>query len=208
MNVHDLSSILLHVGILAAAAAFAVYAWKAHKRRLRAWRDFADRHCWTYSEDREAFRVHGFHRGIAFSMHTEHRRSGKSSQLFTVVRLPLDAALPAELRIVPERFGDKLLKALGKGDDETGDAELDAALEIRNLTDEAREALRAPRVREQLLRLRKHSTHFAIQHEALQVEKRGMPDRVEALESFVVPALELADALLDLATKAREHQSG
>ncbi|AKQ63710.1 hypothetical protein A176_000622 [Myxococcus hansupus] len=140
-------------------------------------------------------------------MQTEHRRIGNSSQFFTVVRLPLNDSLPAELRIVPERFGDKLLKVFGKGDDEVGDAALDEALEIRNLSDAARRVLRAPRVREQLLLLQQHSSHFSIHNEALQVDKRGMPDNVDTLESFVVPALELADALLDAATKERERRS-
>lgn len=206
MNFNDPSSILLHVGILVAATAFAFYYWKANNKRLQAWRDFANQHGWEYSETGGTFRVWGFHRGISFSMHTEHRRSGKSSQLYTVVRLPLDNSLPAELRIVPEGFGDKILKAFGKGDDEVGDAALDDALEIRNLTEEARKVLRAPRVREQLLLLRQHSSHFAINNEALQVDKRGMPGNVDTLASFVMPALELANALLDAAAKERNRQ--
>ncbi|QDE81883.1 hypothetical protein [Myxococcus xanthus] len=208
MNLDDPWSILLHLGIVVAAIAFGFFFWQAHKRRLQAWRDFADRHGWGFTDSMASYKVGGLHRGMPFSMHTEHRRSGKSSQLYTVVRLELGTALPPDLRIGPEGFGDKLLKVFGKRDDEVGDAELDAALDMKNLTDEARDTLRAPRVREQLLLLRQRCANFSIENEELQAEQRGMPDSVDTLESLVAPALDLGDALQEATSKARTRRSG
>jgi hypothetical protein len=194
--------------IIAVGVVALVIYWKTYERRVRAWQDFANAHGWDFSQGSTSYKVQGLHRGIFFSMHTEQRRSGKSSQLFTVVWISLANTVPPALRISSEGFGDKLLKVFGKRDDEIGDAELDDALSLENLTDDARDTLRAPRVREQLLLLRQHSPSFIIQNEELQVVRRGMPDSVEALELLVTPVLELADALLEAATRVKGRRSG
>lgn len=208
MNLDDPSSVLLHLGIVGAALAFGFLYWMAHRRRLQAWRDFADQHGCDFTESTASYKVRGRYRGKSFSMYTEHRRSGRSSQLFTVVRLELGTSLPPGLRIGPEGFGDKLRKVFGKRDDEVGDAELDAALDMKNLTDEARDTLRAPRVREPLLLLRQRCANFSIENEELQAEVRGMPASVDTLESLVAPALDLGDALREASAKARKRRSG
>jgi hypothetical protein len=208
MNFDDPSSFLQPLGVLAVCVVAFVIYWQTYKRRIQAWQDFANGRGWDLSQDSTSYKVQGQHRGLYFSLHTEERRSGKSSQLYTVAWVSLANTLPPALHIRSEGFGDRFLKVFGKRDDEIGDAEMDEALNLKNLTDDARNTLRDARVREKLLLLRQRSPTFFIENEELQVVTRGMPDSVEALERMVTPMLELADALHEAATRARSRRSG
>jgi hypothetical protein len=194
----------ISVGVIA----YGFYYYKTHSRRMKAWEDFASQHGWKYSTGNLEFKVEGLHRGLPFAMYTEWRRSGNSSNIYTVVKLSLAGAVPSSLRISREAVGDKLRKLFGKRDDEIGDEEMDDALDLRNLDEEARDILRAPRVREKLLLLRQRSPYFSIENEELKVSRGGMLKNLEALESLVVPALELSDALHDAAKQVRQRRSG
>jgi hypothetical protein len=202
------STDLLCPGIALAAIVFGFYYWKTHSRTMKAWQDFAKQHGWEYSTANSTFKIQGLHQGSPFSLYTEWRFSNGHEHLYTLMKLSLANAIPASLCISREALGDKLGKLFGKRDDEIGDAEMDEALDLKNLSDEARDILLAPRVRECLLLLRRRSPYFLIENEELTVWRSGMPKSLEALEFLVVPALELSEALHAAATKARKHRSG
>ncbi|MFP2960919.1 hypothetical protein ACLEPN_24690 [Myxococcus sp. 1LA] len=111
------------------------------------------------------------------------------------------------MHIRPEGLTDKFLQVMGRRDEEVGDAELDALLNLKNLSDEARDILRAPGVRRQLALLCRQFTNFTIEDERLTAVKNDMPDSVEELESLVTPALLLSDALHEEAEKALARRS-
>ncbi|WP_426757032.1 hypothetical protein [Myxococcus sp. Y35] len=207
MSFDTLSIYLLPIGAILALALFAFAFWKEHQRRNRAWRTFAARRDWGCTSSLASWEIGGLYQGRQVRMNAEQRRDGGKAREYTVVQLELGRALPPDLSIRPERLGDRLLKRVGRRDEEIGDAELDDALALQNLSDEARDVLRAPAVRRQLLVLHQRFARFSIEDERLQLEAHGIPNSVEALESLVAPALLLSDALHDAVekTRARGH---
>ncbi|AKQ69108.1 hypothetical protein A176_006020 [Myxococcus hansupus] len=208
MNSDALLSLLPYLAVFVALGLGGVAYWKDHQRRDQAWKDFAALHGWDITASWNEWSVDGLHRRRRFQLRTEYRRVGKNRSLYTMVYLDLGEAIPIGTRIRPEGLGRKLLKVIGKGDEEIGDAEFDNAFELTHLSDEVRAVLRTPDVRRQLLLLRQRFGTFVIDNEQLQAQLRGMPNSVEALESLVTPALQLSDALDRVVEARRERQHG
>jgi hypothetical protein len=193
--------------VVALVLVILVLAWQGWKRRLQAWKTFAARHDWSFSNRWGSLEIQGLFLGQQLSVLTERRGAGKNRREVTVLRLEL-AALPSELTLEPEGLGDKLLKFFGRRDEEVGDAEFDAAFDLEDVSPETRALLRKPRVREQLLMLKRTFSRFSIEAGLLEAERRGVPHTVEALESLVAPALELARALHEAGGGTREQMRG
>ncbi|MCP3058662.1 hypothetical protein LXT21_07755 [Myxococcus sp. K38C18041901] len=173
-----------------------IYLGARDKRRQRqAWRIFATRQGWTFSQSGDVLEVQGLYRERQLSLLTEKYGTGKGSHFVTVLRLELTDALPQELHLETETFGDKFLKLFGKVDEEVGDAALDSALSLRNLSPRTRELLLTPTLREPLLRAHKSYQRVSIIAGMLEAAKEGVPTAHEDLEALIAPALALADAL-------------
>ncbi|MFP2926431.1 hypothetical protein ACLESO_14665 [Pyxidicoccus sp. 3LG] len=198
----SLTHVLLFVAV---AAAVYLFRWYSMRRRHGDWSTFAARYDWVFSRSWGSLEVQGLHQGRQFSLLTESRGSGNNERRVTVVRLELGDALPSELTLEPEGLGDRFLKLFGKNDEEVGDAELDEALDLRNVTPESRAVLRAPRVRQQLLALKEHYARFSIVGGLLEAEQHGVPDTVAELEQLVAPALALSKALDEAAGPSRRR---
>ncbi|NMO17349.1 hypothetical protein HPC49_24145 [Pyxidicoccus fallax] len=174
------------------------------KRRRQAWKALSSRHDWGFSERGNTLEVQGLFRGQQLSLLTERRRHRDEHAVATVLRLEL-SAMPPEPTVESEGLGDRFLKLFGHGDEEVGDEELDAALDMKRVTPETRALLRNPRVREQLLALHRTFKRFSIEAGLLEAEQRGIPDTVEALEALLAPALGLATALQEAVNGKREE---
>ncbi|NVJ09688.1 hypothetical protein HUW63_31250 [Myxococcus sp. AM001] len=208
MSLGSWFSLLLYLLVAAAVVKGGLAFRKSLQRRDQSWRRFAALRDWGYTHSLGTWEMGGLHLGRQFRIRSEYRRSGDKTRLCTVVTLELGQVLPPDLLIRPEGLGDKLLKAVGKRDEEVGDAEVDAMLNLKNLSDEARDLLRAPRVRQQFQRLRRQFQSFTIEDEQLKAERLGMPDSEEALEDLVSPALLLSEALHEAAEQGRARKRG
>ncbi|WP_148282212.1 hypothetical protein [Corallococcus coralloides] len=71
-------------------------------------------------------------------METEHLGHGRDFHIVTIVRHGLGNGLPREVTIRSESLGDRVLGLFGTKDEDVGDASLDKALDLRNLTPKAR----------------------------------------------------------------------
>ncbi|QSQ20302.1 hypothetical protein JY651_34290 [Pyxidicoccus parkwayensis] len=181
---------------------------RSRKNQHEAWKGLAARHDWTFSETPGAMEVQGLHQGRQLSLLTEKRGAGKHRHHVTVLRLDLGDVLGRDLVLEPEGLGDRFLKLFGRRDEETGDAELDAALDLKRVSPEVRALLRAPEVGRRLLALREQAASFSIVAGMLEVEHHGIPETLGALEARVAPALELADALSTARQQLRGRTSG
>lgn len=194
--------------VIAVVPLIAYGAWKQHVRRREAWRALAQAHGWSFNHSWGSLEVEGLYQGQQLSLLTERRGHGKNSYSVTVLRLDLGHALPPELSLEPEHFGDRLLKAFGVKDEELGDAALDEAFDLERLSPQARAVLRAPRVAPRLLALPRAYPRFSIEAGLLEAEQRGIPATREALEGLLAPALALADALHAVAADPSEQMRG
>ncbi|MBZ4407584.1 hypothetical protein ACJ2CR_22265 [Myxococcus faecalis] len=180
--------VLIALGIIVLGA-------REKRQQRQAWRIFATRQGWTFSQASDVLEVQGLYREQQLSLLTEKHGTGKGARFVTVLRLELTDALPQELQLETETVGDKFLKLFGKVDEEVGDAALDAALNLRDLSPRTRELLLTPSLREPLLRAHRHYHRLCIIAGMLEVAKEGVPTSPEDLEALVAPALALADAL-------------
>lgn len=194
--------------LAAALAGLAYFTWRANQRRRKAWSDFAARHDWSFEESWGDMEVRGPFLGGELRLRTEMRRRGKSREIVTVLQLSLGDTLPPSLVLEPEGLGDKFLKLFGRKGEEVGDEALDAALDLKHVSPEARSILLAPRVREPLLALHRQYSRFSIESGRLTAEQRGLPETVGALELRVAPALALAEALDVVARHPEERVRG
>lgn len=178
------------------------FFWKQWKRRCAAWQTFASQRGLRFHETPGVFKyspgtltMQGLYQGFPLLLFTEYRGSGKNRHLVTVLRLELGAALPPGLIVKPERLGDKVLKLFGVRDEEVGDAALDDAFDLKNVTPRAHAMLVSPRVRGPLIKLGRAYSGFSLESGFLQVEKGEMPETAAELEAFMAPALLLARAV-------------
>jgi hypothetical protein len=167
------------------------------RRRQRAWSDFAQRHGLTLHSIGLTSLPHitGSYEGQQLELQVEQRGSGKNRSYVTVLHLDVIDAVPESLSLEREGLGDKFLKLFGRKDEEIGDDDFDRAFDLKNLDPESAILLRHPDVQRHLFTVAKTYHHFDIRQGLLSVEKRTVPVSPEALESFVQPALELAQAL-------------
>lgn len=184
------------------AALIGVFRWKQWKRRMAAWRSFADQRGLDFNLTEGFFRyapgtltMQGLYQDLPLLLFTEYRGSGKSRHLVTVLQLELGSTLLPGLTLKPEGLGEKVLKLFGLKDEEVGDEALDAAFQLKNVTARSRAMLLSPRVRGSLMRLGRAYSDFSIEAGYLRVEQLGMPETAEELDTFLSPALGLARAL-------------
>ncbi|MCP3104449.1 hypothetical protein LZ198_36855 [Myxococcus sp. K15C18031901] len=193
----------LTLGLLAGGFVYAV--WE-QRRRHDAWSGFAAERGWNFSESWGAMEVQGLYQGQQLSVATETRGRGKGRYTTTVVRLDLGDSVPPELHVEREGLGNKLLKLVGVRDEELGDAELDAALDLKGLSPESRQLLLADAVATALLEVRRHNERFCIISGLLEAEHRGTPNSPDKLAARVDPLLALADALHAESGRVRERR--
>jgi hypothetical protein len=210
MSGASLLPMLSPVLLVLALASWGGAVWLSLKRRRESWSAFAARNDWscTTSAWWDSPKIRGRFLGRAFSLCTESRGSGKSQHTVTVLRLELGDTVPPSLHLEPEGLGDKFLKLFGRKDEEVGDKELDAALDLKGVSPEARSILLAPRVRRPLLTVRSHYPRFSIVSGTLMAEQADVADTVDALEALVAPALDLGKALDAVARNPEERVRG
>ena len=197
-----MDNVLILVLALLGSAVAGYFAWRTHQKRREAWGAFAREHGLTLSA--RGLELRGHHERWPLHLTTETRGHGKHRLTVTVLRLTVGEALPGDFTLEREWLGDKLLKLLGRGDEEIGDAEFDDAFEIQNVSPEVRALLRSATVREHLHRLATTYRRFLIRAGALYVEQAGIPATVEALEAFVRPTLDAAAVLSTSAGRPRQ----
>lgn len=77
-------------------------------------------------------RLEGPFRGLYLSIHTEKRRSGKHTYIYTVLNLRLSANPGFEFRLIKEGFFQKIGKAFGMQDIQTGNEAFDKAFVLKS----------------------------------------------------------------------------
>ncbi|WP_164019998.1 hypothetical protein [Pyxidicoccus trucidator] len=203
MSVITHPNFLTVVGIgLVVAVIMVTVRWKRWQRRIVAWQSFANQRGLEFSVTPGALKyavgtltMQGVYQGLPLLLFTEYRGHGEYRNIFTLLQLELGDALPPGLSLKPEQLGDLALKLIGYKDEEVGDAELDAALLLKNVTPRARALLVAPRVRGPLLKLGQAYLGFSLEDGFLRVERVGMPGTATELDAFMAPALLLARAV-------------
>ncbi len=203
----------LHVGVFAVflsiglgiASIVGYFRWRIWKQQLRVWQDFAATRGWRFEStpgrlfSAGTLKLEGEHAGRPFTMETEHRRQGKHVPIITIVRHELGDGFPREVTIRPETLGDKFFKLVGvKQDEELGDARLDAALDLKNVTPHARAVLLSAGMRRPLLNL-VHVFHtFTIEDGTVAAEVvDDVPRTLIELDVLMSPVRELGDAVQD-----------
>jgi hypothetical protein len=170
--------------------------WLGLRRRQQAWSDFAQRYgLMLTSVGLSNPRITGIYEGQHLELKVEQRGSGKSRYSVTVLHLQVSDVLSPDFFLEREGLGDKFLKLLGRKDEEVGDDDFDRYFDLKNLDPESATLLRHPDVQRHLFTVAKTYQGFAIRHGFLSVDMRTVPSSPEALESFVQPALALAQAL-------------
>ena len=171
--------------------------WLGLRRRQRAWANFAQRHGLTLhsTEVMSLPHITGSYEGQQLELQVEQRGSGKNRSYVTVLHLDVIDAVSESLSLEREGLGDKILKVFGRNDEEIGDDDFDRYFDLKNLDPESATLLRHPDVQQHLFTVAKTYHHFDIRQGLLSVEQRTVPMSPEALESFVQPAVALAQTL-------------
>ncbi|GEN13198.1 hypothetical protein SAMN05443572_11955 [Myxococcus fulvus] len=177
--------------------------WRHWNQQLQSWEGFAKTRGWSFMA-RSGFmysagtmEMKGRHAGRSITVETEHRGHGKHFNIFTIVRHGLGNGFPREVTIRPETLGDTVLRLFGNKDEDVGDASLDNALDLRNVTPKARAFLLRAEMRQPLLNLARAFEHFAIQDGVLTVEVIAVPRTTVELYELLKPVRELSDAVRD-----------
>jgi hypothetical protein len=163
------------------------------RQRYKAWRAFAHRHGLSLAPSRQ--HISGTYEGQQLELKVEQRGSGNNRRSVTVLLLGVSDVVSRSLFLEREGLGDKFLKLFGRPDEELGDDEFDRYFDLKNLDPESATLLRHPEVRHQLFTVAKTYRVFAIRQGQLLVETYGVPSSLEALESFIQPALVLVRTL-------------
>ncbi len=190
------AQLLLSLVFLGLAGLVAYSAWLGLRRRQQAWSDFAQRYgLMLTSVGLSNPRITGIYEGQHLELKVEQRGSGKSRYSVTVLHLRMSDVLSPDFFLEREGLGDKFLKLLGRKDEEIGHEDFDRYFDLKNLDPESATLLRHPDVQQHLFTVARTYHGFSIRHGFLSVEERTVPSSSEALESFVQPALALAQAL-------------
>ena len=124
----------------------------------------------------------------------EWRGSGRNRTRYTVVKADVGRRLPRGFSLRTEGLGAGLMKVLGEQDIELGDPRLDAALMVQgDRPAEMRALLRAPRVRDAVLRCFAHGSGTTIADDEVCVVVRGL--RADDVGTLVRDAVDTARAL-------------
>ncbi len=186
---------------LVVATLIGAYRWRTWKRQIKVWGDFAASRGWRF-ESQPGFmysigtlRLDGEHAGRPFIVETEHRGYGRHWHIVTIIRHDLGPRFPREVTIRPEKLAHKLGKLIGVRDEEIGDTQLDAALDLKNVTPQARDLLLGGRLHRPLLNLVRGFETFTIENGKLTAEVIDVPRTTIALYTLLAPVRELADAM-------------
>ncbi|WP_309889762.1 hypothetical protein [Archangium sp.] len=192
-----LAQILFSLVFLGIIGLLLYVSWRALRQRQRAWATFAERYGLTLHSTGVMSLPHvtGSYEGQQLDLKVEQRGSGKNRSYVTVLHLDVINAVSQALSLEREGLGDKLLKLFGRKDEEIGDDDFDRHFDLKNLDPESATLLRQREVQRHLFTVAKTYHHFDIRQGLLSVEKRTVPMSPEALESFVQPAIALAQAL-------------
>ncbi|MBU8896402.1 hypothetical protein KRR26_12340 [Corallococcus sp. M34] len=193
--------VLLASALLLTALVF-LTLWQRQRMRRSAWESFAKAHGLSCTPTR--LEVQGRYQGRQLLLATARRtHARRRKDTVTVLRLDLEGALPPELLLEHEHPEDKAPGVPATRDEVLGDTELDAAFVVENLAPEARPVLADARVRERLLGLRGYR-RASVKGGWLQVEQRGVPTNLQAVEALVRNPHELAQAVVEAAHHAAQ----
>ncbi|MBL0697320.1 hypothetical protein [Comamonas sp. JC664] len=197
---------------LAIVSLIGAYYWRIWKRQIKVWGDFAASRGWRF-EFQPGFmnligtlRLDGEHAGRPFIVETEHRGFGRYRHIVTIIRHDLGPRFPREVTIRPEKLAHKLGKLIGVRDEEIGDTQLDAALDLKNVTPQARDLLLGGRLHRPLLNLVRGFETFTIENGKLTAEVIDVPRTTIALYTLLAPVRELADAMPSSRDASHEHE--
>jgi hypothetical protein len=194
--------LLILLGFLAPVFTVSFFlTWRRIRRRRTAWSAFAEQQGWSFTELPARFslmptpvELRGRVRGRPFSVHTEVRGRVNRRQEVTVARLELGPTVSASLFI--QELTPRMM-----GRHELSDAELESVIDAESTSAEGRALLQDARVRRCMLDLSRHCRRFSIAGGHLEVERHDVPERVDALEAFITPVLELGGALAPAASE-------
>ncbi|MCY0997395.1 hypothetical protein OWM54_09635 [Myxococcus sp. MISCRS1] len=188
---------------LGVASIIGYVRWKHWKQQLQVWEGFAKTRGWSFMA-RSGFmysagtmEMKGRHAGRSITVETEHRGYGRHFHIVTIVRHGLGNGFPREVVIRPETLGDTVLRLFGNKDEDVGDASLDNALDLRNVTPKARTFLLRTEMKQPLLNLARAFEHFSIEDGVLTVAVIAVPRTTIELYELLKPVRELADAVRD-----------
>ncbi len=196
--------LLIFVGSLGIVIPTILLAKRQHRKVAEAWSAFALKHQFTI--DTRTLHMHGQKEGWPIDLRVESRGGGKDQYVVTIIRWGLDGLLPRSFEMEPEGPGDKFRKLMGQKDDEIGEETFDNAFKITNLIPEVKEILRDDLVRQSLLLVASMYHRFYIHGGEMHVEYRGVPSRVDALESILDPVFASILAMNFATGGARPHR--
>lgn len=122
------------VAVAGAAVAGIVALASRHMKKIRGvWQDAAAEHGLQFHRGGffKGMSMTGSSRGVGMEVQTVTRSAGNHSQIFTVVKARVPAALPAGLKLTRSGFGGKLATALGAQDIPVSDPVLDKHLRVK-----------------------------------------------------------------------------
>ncbi|MFY1828455.1 hypothetical protein ACN47A_21200 [Myxococcus fulvus] len=188
---------------LGVASLIGYVRWRHWKQQLQMWEGFAKTRGWSFMA-RAGFmytagtlEMKGRLAGRPITVETEHRGTGKEYHIVTIVRHGLGNGFPREVTIRPETLGDTVLRLFGNKDEDIGEASLDNALDLRNVTPKARAFLLRPEMRQPLLDLARAFETFSIENGVLTVEVISVPRTAVAMYGLLKPVRGLVDAVRD-----------
>ncbi|QDE95266.1 hypothetical protein BHS05_04955 [Myxococcus xanthus] len=179
------------------------FRWRRWKQQIQTWQDFAATRGWSFMPTPGGFmysagtlKMEGSYAGRPLTLETEYRHQQKAYRIATIVRHELGDDFPREVVIRPEGLGDKFLKLFGVQDEQIGDAGLDAVLDLKNVTPQARAILLSAGMRRPLLNLARAFETFSIENGVLSAEViDDVPCTPIELYGLLTPVRELADAV-------------
>ena len=188
--------VLIVVGIVLVMVLAIVFAVWRGRARTQAWEEFAAQSGLSYERGKFMRRpaISGTYRSHELRMDTFTRSSGESSTTYTQVVLSVSNPGGMQLELAPENVFNKVGRALGMQDIETGDAELDGRYIIKGQPESAvLRVLMQINLRQKLLEA-KHF-HVKLRDNTLRYERQGVESNPEALKSLFDLLSDLADSL-------------
>jgi hypothetical protein len=185
--------LLIVVGLL---VIFAVLAYVRHQARRQVWSELAARTGLTFEPGTlfSPMRIKGNYRGHPLTLDTFTRSSGKSSTTYTRIRLTVNNPSALSLAIYDENVLNKLGKALGMQDIQTGDEELDRRFIIKGQPEPVIANLfTSIGLRQKLLEAR--SLHVEVKGRELHFEQRGAESNADYIQFLFDLLSDLAEAV-------------
>ncbi len=170
----------------------------------RAWIAWAEEAGMTYEKEteRKPESMRGTLRGLPATVSRVSARGLAAEQNDTELTIAIHTFVSRYLAVHREDTTSKLLSALGHPDFQTGNPEVDAALQIRGATAEDRVLLRSPTLQWRLKELFDDFPHSAISDGVLKIRARGFePGAAARLRRLA----EVGDSMVNELEVARDH---